>query len=220
VTINRTWKAGDKVTISMPMSFRAVSTIDNHSVQSIFFGPTLLTVQASSLVAQAGQAGQSAAAASPEVVAAQNAALAAANLEAGLIKVSLYKHYKLRGDFASAMTPVADKPLHFTFNGQTLAPMFVADPQAGQTLPYHMYVRRDEPTIVFGTTDTGIANARRADGISLLDAVWKAAPFANHARFVAAVERVSTEWRTAGLISAADQVQVAKAARGSVKDIA
>ena len=59
-------------------------------------------------------------------------------LETGLINVSLYKHFKLTGDFASAMTPVADKPLHFTYNGQTLAPFFVSDPQAGRNaaVPY------------------------------------------------------------------------------------
>src|SRR5262245_42941105 len=117
VTIDRQWRTDDKIEIAMPMTFRAEPTIDDRSVQSIYYGPTLLAVQA----APVGD-----------------------KLDTGLINVSLYKNVKLSGDFASAMTPVADKPLHFTFNGQTLAPFFVSDPQQGQTQPYHMYVRRHE----------------------------------------------------------------------------
>jgi len=157
------------------------------------------------------------------------------NLETGLINVSLYKHFKLTGDFGSGMTPVADTPLHFTFNGQTWAPFFVADPRMGQapppetqegrreqsrTQPYHMYVRRNEPTVVFGSVDSGIANAKRDDGMTFLDAVWAGAPFADHARFTASVERVATEWRGAGRMSAADESAIVQAARRAEKDLA
>jgi hypothetical protein len=192
VTIDRQWRDGDKIEIAMPMSFRAERTIDDPSVQSIFYGPTLLAVQA----APVGD-----------------------TLETGLINVSLYKNFKLSGDFASAMTPVADKPLHFTFNGQTLAPFFVSDPQAGQSQPYHMYLRRQEPIIVFGTVDTGVANSKRDDGVSFLDAVWTGAPFADHGRFVAAVERVATEWAAAGKLAAMERRAVVDAARRAEKDM-
>jgi len=192
VTIDRQWRDGDKIEIGMPMSFRAERTIDDPSVQSIFYGPTLLAVQA----APVGD-----------------------TLETGLINVSLYKNFKLSGDFASAMTPAADKPLHFTFNGQTLAPFFVSDPQAGQSQPYHMYLRRQEPIIVFGTVDTGVANSKRDDGVSFLDAVWTGAPFADHGRFVAAVERVATEWAAAGKLAAMERRAVVDAARRAEKDM-
>ncbi|HEV8215306.1 MAG TPA: hypothetical protein VGP95_05715, partial [Gemmatimonadaceae bacterium] len=192
VTVERQWRDGDKVEIAMPMSFRAERTIDDPSVQSIFYGPTLLAVQA----APVGD-----------------------TLETGLINVSLYKNFKLSGDFASAMTPVTDKPLHFTLNGQTLAPFFVSDPQAGQTQPYHTYLRRQEPTIVFGSTDTGVANGKRDDGVTFLDAVWTGAPFADHGRFVAAVERVATEWAGAGKLTATEQRTVVDAARRAEKDL-
>ncbi len=187
LTIERHWKSGDKVEIAMPMTFHAEPTIDDPSVQAIYYGPTLLAIQA----APTGD-----------------------KLETGLIPVSLYKNVKLSGDFASAMTPIADKPLHFTFNGQTLAPFFVSDPQAGrETQPYHMYVRRHEPVIVFGSVDTGVANSKRDDGKTFLDAVWTGAPFANQAGFVAAVERVAAEWRSAGRMSEAEQGTVVQAAR-------
>ena len=192
VTINRQWRSGDKIEISMPMTFRAERTIDDPAVQSIFYGPTLLMVQAAPV---------------------------GTTLEAGLIPVSLFKHYKLSGDFAAALTPVAGKPLHFTLGGQTLAPAFVADPQPGQGQPYHMYVRRSEPTIVFGSVDAGVANSKRDDGATFLDAVWAGAPFADHGRFVSAVERTVTEWRTAGRITQAQSSTIVGAARRAGRDL-
>jgi DUF1680 family protein len=201
VTIDRAWKSGDKIQIAMPLSFRAERTIDDPSVQSIFYGPTLLAVQSAPL----GE-----------------------NLETGLIPVSLYKHFNLSGDFGSGMTPVADKPLHFTYNGQTLAPFFVADPRDGPaesggerspTQPYHMYVRRQEPAIVFGSVDSGVANPKRDDGVTFLDAVWAGAPFANHARFMAAVERAATEWRSASKLTQADQNAIVRAARRADREM-
>jgi DUF1680 family protein len=46
ITIDRQWKTGDKIEIEMPLSFRAERTIDDPAVQSIYYGPTLLAVQA------------------------------------------------------------------------------------------------------------------------------------------------------------------------------
>jgi hypothetical protein len=193
VTIDRQWRSGDKIQIAMPLTFRAERTIDDPSVQSVFYGPTLLAVQA------------------PAV---------GTNLETGLINISLYKHFKLTGDFASGMTPVAGTPLHFTYNGQTLAPFFVSDPQAGQTQPYHMYMRRQEPAIVFGSVDSGVANTKRDDGVTFLDAVWAGAPFADQRRFMAAVERVAMEWRAADRLTAAERSAIVQAARRAERDLA
>jgi hypothetical protein len=192
ITIDRQWKSGDKIEIAMPLSFHAERAIDDPAVQSIYYGPTLLALQA------------------PAV---------GKDLETGLVHVSLYKSFKLTGDFGSGMTPVADKPLHFTYNGQTLAPFFVSDPQAGQTQPYHMYVRRHEPVIVFGSVDSGVANVKRDDGVTFLDAVWAGAPFADHGRFMASVERVTAEWTTAGRLTASQQSDILKAARSAERDL-
>ena len=193
VSIDRRWRSGDIVRVKMPLSFRAERTIDDPSVQSLFYGPTLLVVQASAV---------------------------GNTLDTGLINMSLYRHSKLSGDFASAMTPVPGKPLHFTANGRTLAPMFVADPQAGASQPYHMYVRRHEPVIVFGNMDTGIGNTKREDGTSFLDAVWAGAPFATHRAFVASVERVAAEWRAAGRLSAAEHATITRSARRAERELA
>ena len=220
VTLDRQWKTGDRIDLAMPMTFRAERTIDDASVQSIFYGPTLLTVQAPSLITQPGAAGQSAAAASPAPSATEQAAVAAANLEKGLLRVSLYKHFRLNGDFAPGMTPVIGKPLHFTANGQTLAPLFISDPQTGGTQPYHMYFHRHEPVIVFGSADSGVINAANADGETFLDKVWSNAPFSSHASLVATVERAAAQWRGSGQFTDAQQKAVVRAAKRAEKDLA
>jgi len=193
VRIDRQWRGGDRIEIAMPLSFRAERTIDDPLVQSIFYGPTLLAAQA------------------PAV---------GNTLETGLITVSLYRHFKLTGDFGSGMTPVADRPLHFSSSSQTWAPFFVADAQAGPSQPYHMYVRRHEPAIVFGSVDSGVANTKRGDGMTFLDVVWAGAPFANHGRFIAAAERTAAEWRAAGRLTETEQSAIVQAARRAERDLA
>jgi|JI10StandDraft_1071094.scaffolds.fasta_scaffold14245_5 DUF1680 family protein len=222
VTLDRQWKSGDRIDVSMPMSFRAEAAIDDATVQSIYYGPTLLTVQAPPVVSSAGQGapGQSAAAALPTQTGAASAQAAVASLDTGLLKLSLFKHYTLSGDFGALMSPVAGKPLHFTANGLMFAPLFVADPQSGPTQPYHMYVRRHEPAIVFGTLDAGVANTQRDDGASFLDAVWTSAPFRNHAQFMIRVERTATEWQAAGRMSSGERTQVTQAARRAAQELA
>ena len=44
---------------------------------------------------------------------------------------------------------------------------------------------------MFGSVDSGVANTKRDDGVTFLDAVWAGAPFADHGRFMAAVERAA-----------------------------
>ncbi|MEJ2503529.1 MAG: glycoside hydrolase family 127 protein, partial [Gemmatimonadota bacterium] len=170
VTLSRRWRSGDTIDVSVPRAFRVERAPDDPTVQSIFYGPTLL-------VAENPPTGD--------------------DLEDGLLRVSLYRHARLDGDIAPAMTP-GERPMFFSTNGHTLAPFFVADPGEGETQPYHMYVRRHEPRIVFGSVDTGLDNPADDRGLTFLDAVWDGAPFAGHSELVAAVERVAGEWTAAG----------------------
>lgn len=196
VTIDRTWRDGDRIDIAMPLSFRVERAIDDPAVQSIFFGPTLLAVQH-------GPVGQ--------------------DLATGLIPLSFYRHLKLDGDLARAMTP-AGAPLHFTTGGHTLAPFFVADPTADAetraTAPYHVYVRRHEPQIVFGAIDTGVENRARGDGRTFLDELWTGAPFADHRQFMSAATRVAEAWQQAGRLAAAERRAVLDAAAKAERELA
>jgi hypothetical protein len=184
VTLSRQWRQGDTIDISMPFRFRVERALDNPAVQSIFYGPFLLAVQG-------GAVGNS--------------------LESGLLNFSFYRSLKLDGDLAPAMTP-AGKPLHFTTNGRTLAPFFVADPGPSETSPYHLYFRRHEPTVVFGSIDSGVANRSRDDGFTFLDVVWSEAPFASHAQLLAVTERISADWRSRGLLGEREGAAIREAA--------
>ena len=165
------------------------------------------------------------------------------DLETGLIDFSFYSQMKLDGDLAPSMTPAGDA-LHFTSQGHTLAPFYVADPVATaldgddpadtelpapvegggrgrgpDTQPYHIYVRRSEPAIVFGSVDSGVANVAQDNGVTFLDTVWSEAPFASHDQFMATVERVATEWRDSGLLTGSDRETVVEAARRAEQDL-
>lgn len=124
---------------------------------------------------------------------------------------SLYSTAKLDGRLA--LTPVAGSVNQFTSNGLRLRPVYLGDTQA-----HHLYVRRNEPTIVFGTRSSGVPN--RVSGTqSFLDAVWAGAPFAGHAAFMTRVQSTATTWRNSGLLSASEQTSVINAAQAAAPDL-
>jgi DUF1680 family protein len=192
VSLSREWSPGDRVDIAMPFSFRTERAIDDPSVQSLYWGPTLLALQSEPV----GE-----------------------DLVSGLIPISLARHIRLDGDFAAALTP-AGQPGHFRLGNHDLVPFWVADPQDGNTRPYHMYVRRYEPRVVFGTVDTGVANPSAPNGLTFLDALWDHAPFASHADFTAAVDQVATEWQSTGLLTDSDRIAILNAAGSAESDLA
>ncbi|TDD73166.1 glycosylase [Jiangella aurantiaca] len=166
VTVSRNWKAGDVVEISMPLSFHVDKAINDKSVQSIMYGPTLMVVR---------------------------------DATPSYREFTFFPQVGLNGDLGAAIQPT-DASMHFTTHGYLLAPYYVADPVPGEFNPFHPYVRRVEPEVVFRSQRTGVPNdaVRDADGETFLDRVWDAAPFADHGAFVRRVEAVSKEWADAG----------------------
>ena len=211
VTLSRRWSPGDTIDISMPFSFRMERAMDDPTVQSVFCGPTLLAVQSEPVGEDMGS---------------------------GLIEVSLYQHMRLDGDLAPAMIPT-DEPMHFTMNGLALAPFHVSDPvseanpspdpesspaqglsrRSPPTQPYHIYVRRHEPGVVFGSVDSGVPNPAGVDGLTFLDAVWDEAPFENHGAFLSTVERIGREWERSGSLSRDDGAAIIDAAEKAEADL-
>jgi hypothetical protein len=201
LSLNREWSPGDRLEITMPFSFRTEGAVDDPSVQALYYGPTLLAVQE-------GPRGEA--------------------LESGLIPVSFYRHAKLDGDLVGAMTP-GDKPLHFTTQGLTLAPFYVADPASESnppeeeapaqrwrgppTQPYHIYFRRHEPEVVFGAIGSGVENRIDTQGMSFLDRVWEGAPFESHEALVSEVERMAELWVAAGSFDEGEKAAVLRAAQ-------
>jgi DUF1680 family protein len=132
--------------------------------------------------------------------------LGAVSTATSLRNFSLYANAKLDGSLA---LPSAGVTNQFTSNGLRLRPLYLGDVQA-----HHLYVRRNEPTVVFGTRNSGVPNRQ-----GFLDTVWSLAPFANHAAFVARVQQVCTTWRGRGQLSAAEETAVLNAARAAEPDL-
>ncbi|SBT46463.1 beta-L-arabinofuranosidase domain-containing protein [Micromonospora narathiwatensis] len=152
-------------------------------------------------------------------------------------ELSLYRHLKRDADYArSAVTPAgttaAGDPL-FTTHGLTLRPYYISDSQATSS-----YFRRVEPTIVFGSVDTGVPNYKRNDGLpnydvpvtgipspgedgpTFLDLVWDQAPFANHGGFQSAVARTAEAFLNAGIFTSAEKDRVVSSAAHAKNDLA
>ncbi|WP_329214189.1 glycoside hydrolase family 127 protein [Streptomyces sp. NBC_01485] len=136
--------------------------------------------------------------------------LVARNSATTCLEFGLYRNAALSGDLLPSFTPVSGKPLHFTLDGTGFAPF-----HEGTEDPTHAYVRRAEPRVVFGNSDSGVANPAKADRTTLLDEVWAGAPFASKAALVTRVRSVVDAWVSAGLLARADGERVVSTARGA-----
>ncbi|WP_037678000.1 beta-L-arabinofuranosidase domain-containing protein [Streptomyces griseus] len=123
------------------------------------------------------------------------------------LSFGLYRNAALSGDLLPSLAPVAGKPLHYTLDGTEFAPFF-----EGTEDPTHAYVRRAEPRVVFGNTDSGVANPAKADGTTLLDEVWAAAPFGSKGALVTRVRSTVDAWVASGLLTRADGEKVVSTA--------
>ncbi len=151
-------------------------------------------------------------------------------------ELSLYRHLKRDGDYTHAAitqagTSASGDP-QFTAAGFTLRPYYISDTQ-----PASSYFRRVEPTIVFGTADTGVPNRKRNDGLpdydvpvtgipspgsdgpTFLDLLWDQAPFRNHGVFVAAVAATADAFVAAGVFTVAEKDLVVLHAGRSAREL-
>ncbi|MGV9940477.1 beta-L-arabinofuranosidase domain-containing protein [Streptomyces sp. NPDC003401] len=126
------------------------------------------------------------------------------------LEFGLYRNAALSGDLAPSLTPVSGKPLHHTLDGVEFAPF-----HEGTEDPTHAYVRRVEPRIVFGGTDSGVANPAKEDGTTLLDEVWAGAPFGGKGALAGRVRGVVDAWVAAGLLGRADGERAVGTARSA-----
>ncbi|WP_086749629.1 beta-L-arabinofuranosidase domain-containing protein [Streptomyces scabiei] len=124
------------------------------------------------------------------------------------LSVGLYRNAGLSGDLLPSLTPVSGKPLHYTLGGIEFAPFY-----EGSEDPTHAYVKRAEPKVVLGGTDSGVANPAKSDGTTLLDEIWAGAPFADKGALVARVQSTVNSWVSAGLLSQADGQKVVTTAQ-------
>jgi hypothetical protein len=188
LTLSRTWRTGDTIEISMPFSLRVERALDDPSVQSLFYGPVLLTV----LGAPIGD---------PP--------------DRQFVAFSWYGQLKRDGDLARAVSQ-AGPVNQFTSQGRTLRALYVGDTQA-----QHLYFRRSEPEVVFGSIGTGVPNDAIPDeaGLTFLDRVWEGAPFATHDHFVSRVEEVAAQWQQAGRHASGQRQAILAAAADAEEEL-
>jgi uncharacterized protein len=128
---------------------------------------------------------------------------------------SFYRHLKLDGDLGAVVSPL-DEPNFFSTHDHTLRPLYI-----GVNDAHHVYFRRSEPVVVFGSVDSGVSNESvDEDGLSFLDRVWQAAPFATHGAFVSRVREVSGEWQAQGRFTRQERravITAAEQAEGSMR---
>ncbi|MEV5321027.1 beta-L-arabinofuranosidase domain-containing protein [Streptomyces sp. NPDC052687] len=125
--------------------------------------------------------------------------LVARSASTDYLTFGLYRNAALSGDLLPTFTAVTGKPLHYRLDGTEFAPFF-----EGTEDPTHAYIRRSEPRVIFGGTDSGVANPVKADRTTLLDEIWAGAPFADKGALVSRVRATVDAWTAAGLLSAAD----------------
>lgn len=203
LTLSRTWRTGDVIDVRMPFSIRIERALDRPDTQAIMWGPVLLQI----LGTPSGGRGTY-----PEL--------------------SLYRYLKRDGDYSRAAitrtgTTAAGDPLFTATQGNlALRPYYISDTQAVSS-----YFRRVEPTVVFGTINTGVPNRKRNDGLpnydvpvagvtspgtdgpTFLDLVWDRAPFATHAAFIDAVTSTAIAFVAAGVYTAAERDVIVARAR-------
>lgn len=136
--------------------------------------------------------------------------LVARNSGANYLPFGLYRNAALSGDLLPTLTSVNGRPLHYTLDGTEFAPF-----SEGTEDPTHAYFRRSEPLLVFGNTDSGVANPARANGTTLLDEIWAGAPFSGKSTLVTRVQSVVNAWVSAGLLSATDGQRVVSTAQNA-----
>ncbi|MFG1994478.1 beta-L-arabinofuranosidase domain-containing protein [Actinoplanes sp. NPDC048988] len=151
-------------------------------------------------------------------------------------ELTLYRHLKRDGDYgraaitAGAVTAAGDPT--FTAGDYSLRPYYISDSQAASS-----YFRRVEPSIVFGSIDTGVPNRKRDDGLpnydvpvtgvispgtdgpTFLDLVWDRAPFTTHAQFVATVTQTADAFAAAGVFTPAERDTVVARAAAADREL-
>ncbi|MGC0378816.1 hypothetical protein RKD28_006332 [Streptomyces sp. SAI-229] len=67
--------------------------------------------------------------------------------------------------------------------------------------------------MIFGTSDSGVANPARSDGTTLLEEIWAGAPFRGKGALVTRVRVTVAAWVSEGLLSRTDGDKVVSTAR-------
>jgi DUF1680 family protein len=210
LTLSRSWASGDTVEAKMPFRIHIERAVDRPDTQAVMWGPILLQVVGKPLRGDYWQ-------------------------------LSLYRHLKRDGDYQHSAfrwteTNSQGDPVFTAFSANSrvnVRPYYISDAR-----PVSTYFRRVEPTVVFGTIDTGVSNRKRndrlprydvpvanistpgRDGSTFLDVLWDQAPFATHARFLKAVESTADSFVAAKVFTVPEKNIILQKANEAEQELA
>ncbi|WP_327659631.1 MULTISPECIES: glycoside hydrolase family 127 protein [unclassified Streptomyces] len=200
LTIDRDWRPGDTVEVSMPFTVRIERAIDRPEVQSVFWGPLLMPVLG-------------------EVAKGEFQEL---TLYRHLKRDGNYAR--------SAITPrrgqtlaVGDRTLrpHYVGDRQPQSAYFKrVEPEVvfGSIATGVPNRKRDDNLPDYDVPVEGVTSPGD-DGLTFLDVVWDGAPFAEHRDFVRRVERTADQWAAAGLFTKEQRATVVEHAVAAEREL-
>ena len=194
VTIDRQWRTGDKIEIAMPLTLPRRAD-DRRSGGAV----DLLRSDAPGGAGGAGWRHVS---------------------TTGLINVSLYKNFKLTGDFASAMTPVPGQAAALHVQRPDAGAVFRGGSAGGTdaAVPHVRSAAGAGHRVRERRFRRGQLEARRRCDVPRRRMGWRAVRRSRPLRGGGGAR--AAEWRAAGRLSAADESAIVQAARRAGRDIA
>lgn len=206
LTLDRTWRHGDVIDITIKMAVRVERAMDKPEIQAIFMGPMLMPIL-----------GAREASSFHELTLYKHLKL---DGDYGRVAITL------------AGTNAAGDPLLKT-GDLSLRPWYVGDTQphsayfrrvepeivfGSKASGVPNYKRNDH----LPNYDVPVAGVELpgSDGPSFLDLVWDNAPFRNHGHFVSTVARIGAEFVDAGLMTQAEKAKVQSTAARAKADLA
>lgn len=187
LVVRRPWSSGEVLRIESRAALRAVPTVDDPTLQSIEFGPSVLVARSD----------------------------ATTTLDLALVQRRRLDG-SVRADVGSSVegldsTETVEAALR-TEGAVHIAGVRFEPVWTGSDERYHMYVRAAGAEIGFVDADTGVPVRARHDGTSLLDDVWREPAPATRAEFLDRVGETATAARRDGLLSQSELVEVLRAA--------
>jgi uncharacterized protein len=200
LTLDRRWRRGDRIDVSMPFSIRIERARDRPDTQSVFYGPVLLPI--------VGDPG--------------GGSYRELTLYRDLKRDGDYSR--------AAITPLDGRDftthgltLRPHYVGDTLphSPYFrrvepeIVFGSIATGVPNH---KRNDGLPDYDVPVEGIPSPG-TDGLTFLDVVWDEAPFATHGDFVATVRQTARGFAEAGLLTQEEQRRVVSAAARARREL-
>jgi DUF1680 family protein len=199
LSLNRYWRSGDTIKISMPFSVRVERAIDRPDTQSLFYGPLLLPI-----LGDPGQGSYRELTLYKDLKLDGDYSRALTATDTNTFTVN---GWTLRPQYAG--------------DTQQQSPYFRrVEPEVvfGSVATGVPNAKRDDDLPNYDVPVTGIVSPGD-DGLTFLDAVWDNAPFENHGEFVSTVETVSQQWLMLGLLTADQRATITQAAKNAAASL-